>query len=75
MLWNWIVILAIPQQKNLGQVAQRWTVEKWIAEDDKTMNTMLWLKFEKCGCDHDVSKLMCSICQEFKEKLQSVRNY
>ena len=56
------------------RLVQSRTVQKWIADNEKTLNTTLWLKFEKSGREH-VSKLSCSICKQFQEKLQSMRNY
>ena len=50
------------------------TVEKWILEYDKSLNTSLWLKFKKLDCDHELS-LHCAICVQFKDKLISMRNF
>ena len=56
------------------QKVQRRTVEKWIRDYDKTLNTMLWLKFKMADRDH-VSSLRCDLCSQFKDKLISMRNY
>ena len=58
-------------------VDQQRTVEKWIAENDKAMNTASWLKFETTPPpDRDrVDVLKCAVCTQFKEKLESMRNF
>ena len=56
------------------RMVQRTTVEKWMKELDKEHSTSLWLKFEVADRDH-VSLLKCSICSQFSEKLQSMRNF
>jgi len=43
-------------------------VEKWITENDRTLNTLVWLKFEANRHGHVLS-LKCSICSQFKDKL------
>ena len=53
---------------------QRKTVEKWIAEQDKELNTSVWLKFEMADREH-VSLLKCSVCSLFSKKLESMRNF
>ena len=50
------------------------TVDKWIADNDKTLNTMTWLKYNKADCEQ-VATLKCSACFRFDDKLCSVRNY
>ena len=50
------------------------TVEKWKAENDKELNTCTWLTFEMADRDH-VGSLSCSVCSEFKNNLQGMRNY
>ena len=59
------------------RVVQRRTVEKWIAENDKAMNTASRLKFETAPPpDRDcVAVLKCAVCTQFKEKLESMRNF
>ena len=52
------------------------TVHKWIRENDRSMQTMTWLKFKKCENDADhVASLSCSVCQEFDDRLRGLRNY
>ena len=53
---------------------QRRTVEKWITENDRELNTSVWLKFEMADREH-VSLLKCSVCSLFSEKLESMRNF
>ena len=51
-------------------------MEKWILENNKTLDTTLWLKFDVAAGDHEhVSKLKCSVCGQFQEQLISMRNY
>ena len=59
------------------RVVQRRTVEKWIVENDKAMNTASWLQFETAPPpDRDrVAVLKCAVCTQFKEKLESMRNF
>ena len=50
------------------------TVEKWVMENDRTLNTSVWLKFDMADRDH-VLALRCDVCSQFKERLQSMRNF
>ena len=50
------------------------TVEKWKSENDKDLDTLTWLTYEMADRDH-VGSLSCSVCIEFKDKLQGTRNY
>ena len=50
------------------------TVEKWIQEYNKSLNTSLWLKFKKSDCDHVLS-LHCAVCVQFKDKLILMRDF
>ena len=43
-------------------------------ENDRTLNTAVWLKFETDCRDH-VHSLKCAVCSQFKDKLTSMRNY
>ena len=49
------------------------TVEKWVVENDRELNTSVGLKFE--GDRNHVFSLKCVVCSEFKDKLISMRNY
>ena len=52
------------------------TVEKWIVENDKELNTSVWLKFEMAADNRDhVATLKCAVCSRFRERLQTMRNY
>jgi len=57
-------------------VLTRRTVEKWIKEKDKELDTSIWLKFDvvPSDCEH-VSTLKCGVCMQFNERLTSLRNY
>jgi len=57
-----------------SRVVYRKTVEKWITENDRTLNTLVWLKFEADRHGHVLS-LKCSVCSQFKDKLVGMRNY
>ena len=50
------------------------TVNKWRVENDKPLNTSMWLTFEKLGREH-VALLKCAVCGRFEEKLRGCRNY
>ena len=55
---------------------QKKTVEKWIMESNKNLNTSVWLKFETAAEDcHHVATLKCTVCSRFWERLQPVKNY
>ena len=51
------------------------TVEKWIKENDRSLNTTVWLKFDSDSHDH-VDMYSCKVCSQFKDiKLLGMRNY
>ena len=50
------------------------TVDKWIVENDKALNTATWLKYDKEDREY-VATLKCSVCIEFQDKLRGMRNY
>ena len=55
---------------------QKKTVEKWIVENDKELNTSVWLKFYTAAEDRDhMATLKCAVCCRFRERLQLMRNY
>lgn len=56
------------------RAVQRRTVEKWITENDRELNTSVWLKFDMADREH-VSLLKCSVCSLFSKKLESMRNF
>ena len=50
---------------------QKKTVEKWVLENDKELNTSVWLKSETAADDRDrVATLKCAVCSRFRERLQ-----
>ena len=56
------------------RLVQKRTVEKWIAENDVELNTISWLKF-KMADRNLVESISCAVCTQFKDKLESLRNY
>jgi len=64
------------RQGNSNRKVTRKTVEKWTAESDKDLDTMLWLKFDVFpgDCEH-MSKIKCSVCGQFQERLVLMWNY
>ena len=56
------------------RAVQRRTVEKWITENDRELNTTLWLKFDMADREH-VASLKCSVCSQFSKKLEDMRNF
>ena len=55
---------------------QKKTIDKWLVENDKELNTSIWLMFETAAddCDH-VTTLKCTVCFRFRERLQPMQNY
>ena len=53
----------------------RRTVEKWIAENDKSLQTLSWVRFEMSSDREHVTVLKCDVCSRFKDKLVSIRNF
>ena len=50
------------------------TVDKWILDHDKALNTVIWLKYEKANRYH-VARLKCAICKQFVDKIRGSRNF
>ena len=50
------------------------TVEKWILEHDKTLNTSTWLEYEEAGRYH-VATLKCKVSTRFVDKIRGSRNF
>ena len=51
-----------PPSKKRGVTAR--TVDKWIAENDRALNTTTWLQYDRV--DHEyVATLTCSVCIRF----------
>ena len=55
------------------RAVSRKTVEKWVMDNDRALNTSVWLKFE--GDRNHVFSLKCGVCSQFKDKLISMCNY
>ena len=62
----------LPPSKKRGLTMK--TVDKWIVDNDKTLNTTTWLKYDKVDREY-VATLKCSVCFRFNDKLRSARNY
>ena len=45
-----------------------------MVENNRALNTSVWLKFDMADRDH-VSSLKCLVCSQFKDKLVSMRNF
>ena len=58
-------------KKSLVSVA---TVDKWVLDHDKTLNTATWLAYEKVD-RHHVALLRCSVCKRFEERIKNSRNF
>ena len=50
------------------------TVEKWIRENEKTLQTTTWLKYNK-GRGGTVLSLKCELCIKYQDKIESCKNY
>jgi len=51
-------------------------VDRWISENDKTLQTIRWLGYETASSDREhVSMLKCNVCSKYKDKLCSMWNY
>ena len=58
------------------RAVQKSTVDRWIAESDKTLNTNSWLTYDTDHADRSrVVALKCSICTRFRDRLTGRRNY
>ena len=50
------------------------TVDEWVLDHDKTLNTATWLTYEKAD-RHHVALLLCSVCKRFEERIKKSRNF
>ena len=50
------------------------TVEKWIRDSDKELNTTIWLGYEMKDRDH-VACLKWTVCSMFRERLVGMQNF
>ena len=51
------------------------TVEKWKRENDKDLSTLTWLRYDTSPDKKSATRLFCTVCIQFKEKVQSRRNF
>ena len=50
------------------------TVDKWIAENNKALNTTTWLQYDRK--DHEyVASMKCTMCIRYQDRLRGVQNY
>ena len=49
------------------------TATKWKTENDKKLDTSMWLQFQVDGSS--VSALKCSVCAKFEDKLRRCKNF
>ena len=66
-----MVNLLPPRKKHLVTTT---TVNKWIAENDKSLNTTSCLRYDVTDRTY-VSSLKCSRCAQFSGQLKGVRNF
>lgn len=50
------------------------TVDNWIVENNKALNMMTWLQYDRKDCEYVVS-LECSVCIPYQNQLHGVQNY
>ena len=63
-----------PPAKKCG--VSKTSVNKRIRENDKTLNTATWLKFNTDAANRGVViALKCSVCKQFHAKPAGIRNY
>ena len=55
--------------------ASKKTVQKWIRDNDKSLETITWLDFETNADGESVSLLKCKVCCKYKERLEPMRNF
>ena len=79
--WKWSEKMSRAKRKTVSSDCPpaKWgvtikSVNKWIVENDKQLDTTTWLCYEKADQEHMLS-LKCSICIQFQEKLLSQKNY
>ncbi len=66
-----IVVLAAAY---LRRAVSTKTVDKWILEHDKTLNTSTWLEYT-VEDRYQVAILRCKVCVLFEDKLKGMRNF
>ena len=65
--------LELPPSKKRAVTVK--TVEKWIAENDKELDTATWLKFEKGANRQYVASLKCLVCSKYEDRLYGCRHF
>ena len=50
------------------------TVDRWILDYNKTLNTATWLNYDKADHYH-VSRLKCTVCTKFVDTIRGSRNF
>ena len=64
----------IPQAKKREVTVN--TVERWKVDNDKAMNSSMWLTYDKMTTNHEcVDSLKCLWCIKYKDRLIGCRNY
>ena len=68
------MLIFVPSEKRALSVS---SVQKWIRENDKSMQTMTLLKFNRCenNVRNHMMSLCCLVFQEFDDRLRGMRNY
>ena len=52
------------------------TADKWIADNDKTLSTSTWLRYDTDTANRGhIVALKCCVCYQFRDKLIGMRNY
>jgi len=47
------------------------TVDKWIAENNKALNTTTWLQYDRKDCEY-VASVKCAMCILYQDRLHGV---
>ncbi len=63
-------LFCVPKRKAVSTK----TVNKWIIEHEKALNTSTWLEYEQSDRYH-VTTLICKVCVLFEDKLKGMRNF
>ena len=65
----------LPPQKKTRSVKTS-TCDKWIADNDVSLSTSVWLKYDRGSGDRLVAdSLKCSVCIQFLDKIRSTKNF
>ena len=68
--------LSFVQKLSKKRVLTRRTMGKWNVENDKDLDTTVWLKYDvvEGDCEH-MSALRCAVCIQFNKRLVLLQNY